>query len=134
MRRLGSDRRRGTRNSAAGTYRLTLQDAIQKGLQANLNVLLAGAKVDRAEGTLALAQAALSPRVNAEVYANLQNRDLQAFGISVPGIPNVVGPFSNYDFRVYAQQNIVDLASLREFKASERSSARAGLMTRMRAT
>ena len=103
-------------------YRLTLQDAIQKGLQANLNVLLAGAKVDEAEGTRArLFSAALLPRVNAEVYANLQNRDLQAFGISVPGIPNVVGPFSNYDFRVYAQQNIVDLASLREFKASERS-------------
>jgi outer membrane protein TolC len=32
-----------------------------------------------------------------------------------------VGPFSNYDFRVYAQQNVVDLASYRELKASERA-------------
>jgi outer membrane protein TolC len=41
----------------------------------------------------------------------------------VPGLPlpNVVGPFSNYDFRIYAQQNVVDLASLRTLKASERS-------------
>jgi len=33
----------------------------------------------------------------------------------------VVGPFSNYDFRIYAQQNVIDLASYRTFKASELS-------------
>jgi outer membrane protein TolC len=103
-------------------YRLTLQDAIQKALQANLNVLVAGTRVDEAEGARQRSMsAALLPRVNAETYANVQNRNLRAFGISVPGIPfpNVVGPFSNYDFRIYAQQDIVDLASYRAFKASE---------------
>lgn len=103
-------------------YRLTLQDAIQKGLQANLSVLLAGAKVDQAEGTRSRRlSAALLPRVNAQTFANLQNRDLSAFGISAPGFPQVVGPFSNYDFRVYAQQNIVDFQSLHGLKASERA-------------
>jgi outer membrane protein TolC len=101
-------------------YRLTLQDAIQKALQANLSVLVAGSKVDEAEGTrLRRLSAALLPRVNAQVYANVQNRDLRAFGISLPGMPEVVGPFSNYDFRIYAQQNVVDLASYRALKASE---------------
>jgi outer membrane protein TolC len=96
------------------TYRLTLQDAIQKALQANLNVLVARTRVDEAEGARERAlSAALLPRVNAQTYANFQNRNLRAFGISVPGIPfpNVVGPFSNYDFRIYAQQNVLDLAS-----------------------
>ena len=67
--------------------------------------------------------AALLPRVTSQVYANYQNRNLRAFGISVPGLPlpNVVGPFSNYDFRIYAQQNVVDLASYRALKASELS-------------
>jgi len=51
----------------------------------------------------------------------VQNRDLRAFGISLPGMPEVVGPFSNYDFRVYAQQNVVDLESYRKLKASERA-------------
>jgi outer membrane protein TolC len=101
-------------------YRLTLQDAIQKALQANLSVLTAGTKVDEAEGTRQRRfSAALLPRVNAQAYANMQNRNLRAFGISSPGIPDVVGPFSNYDFRVYAQQNVVDLASYRALKASE---------------
>ena len=103
-------------------YRLTLQDAIQKGLQANLSVLVAGTRVEEAEGTrMRRLSAALFPRVNAQAYANVQNRDLRAFGISLPGMPEVVGPFSNYDFRVYAQQNVIDLESYRGLKASERA-------------
>jgi len=103
-------------------YRLTLQDAIQKALQSNLGVLIAGTKVDEAEGTrLRRLSAALLPRINAQAYANVQNRDLRAFGISLPGMPEVVGPFSNYDFRVYAQQNVIDLKSYRQLKASERA-------------
>jgi len=105
-------------------YRLTLQDAIQKALQANLSVLAAGTRVEEAEGTrMRRLSAALLPRVNAQVYANYQNHDLQAQGLSFPGlpIPKVVGPLSNYDFRVYAQQNIIDLQSYRGFKASERA-------------
>jgi outer membrane protein TolC len=101
-------------------YRLTLQDAIQKALEANLSVLVAGTRVEEAEGTrLRRLSAALLPRVNAQSYANVQNRDLRAFGISVPGLPEVVGPFSNYDFRLYAQQNVLDLEGYRGFKASE---------------
>ncbi|MGD0903929.1 MAG: hypothetical protein ABR924_13405, partial [Terracidiphilus sp.] len=45
-------------------YRLTLQDAIQRGLQANLSVLVAGTRVDEAEGTRERRlSAALLPRV-----------------------------------------------------------------------
>ena len=105
-------------------YRLTLQDAIQKAIQANLGVLVAGTNVEEAEAVrMRSLSAALLPRVSAQSYANVQNRDLQAFGLSLPGfpIPHVVGPFSNYDFRVYAQQNIVDLASYRQLKVSERA-------------
>ncbi|MGD0628489.1 MAG: TolC family protein [Terracidiphilus sp.] len=104
--------------------RLTLQEAIQRALQANLNVLVGATHVDEAEGTrMRRASAALLPRISVQSYANVQNRNLRAFGLSLPGvpIPSVVGPFSNYDFRVYAQQNIVDLESYRSLKASERA-------------
>ncbi|MGA3047140.1 MAG: TolC family protein [Terracidiphilus sp.] len=104
--------------------RLTLQDAIQKGLQANISVLVGTTRVDEAEGTRSRREsAALLPHINAQTYANAQNRNLRAFGLSLPGIPipSVVGPFSNYDFRIYAQQNIVDLESYRNLKASDRA-------------
>jgi hypothetical protein len=128
----------GLAGSAQQTpYQVTLQDAIQQGLRANLSVLLAGTRVGEDEGARTRSlSAALLPRVNSQVYANYQNRNLRAFGISVPGLPlpNVVGPFSNYDFRIYAQQNVVDLASYRALKASELSrSMRARWTNRMRA-
>jgi outer membrane protein TolC len=100
-------------------YRLSLEDAIHKALVANLNVLVAGTDVEEDEGARARNLAALLPKVNAETYANLQNRNLRAFGISFPGLPGVVGPFSNYDFRIYAQQKVIDLASDRALKSSE---------------
>ena len=106
----------------AAPLRLTLQDAIQKALEANLNALVAGTRVDEAVGTRERRlAAALLPRVNAQAYANLQNHDLAAQGLSFPGIPSMVGPLSNYDIRVYAQQNIVDLESRHTLKASERA-------------
>ena len=103
-------------------YRLTLRDAIQKALQANLNVLVANTRVEEAEGTRTRRlSAALLPRVRVQSYANFQNRNLNAFGLTFPGVPEVIGPFSNYDFRLYADQNIVDLQSYRGLKASERA-------------
>jgi outer membrane protein TolC len=104
--------------------RLTLQDAIHKALVANLSVLVAGTRVTEDEGARERSRAAaLLPRVNAQAYANYQNRNLRAFGISMPGFPSVVGPFSNYDFRIYAQQNVIDLERYRSFRASEYSLA-----------
>jgi outer membrane protein TolC len=109
---------RGTAQQAT-PYRLTLRDAIKKGLQANLSVLVAHTRVEEAEGTRTRRlSAALLPRVRSQSYANFQNRNLRAFGISAPGFPAVVGPFSNYDFRISAEQNVLDLQSYRSYKAS----------------
>lgn len=106
----------------ATPYRLTLQDAIHKALQANLSVLTASARVDEDAGTrMRRLSAAYLPRVTTQAYANYQNRNLRAFGISLPSMPEVVGPFSNYDIRMYAQQNVVDLQSLHGLRASERT-------------
>jgi outer membrane protein TolC len=103
-------------------YRLTLQDAIERGLKANLSALVANTRVEEAEGTsMRGLSAALLPHVRGQSYASLQNRNLRAFGISFPGLPEVVGPFSNYDFRIYADQNIFDLQSYRNWKASEQA-------------
>jgi outer membrane protein TolC len=100
--------------------RLTLRDAIDKGLQANLSVLVADTRVQELEGTRTRRLASLLPRVRTQSYANLQNRNLRAFGISFPGVPEVVGPFSNFDFRVYAEQNVFDLQTYHAWKASTR--------------
>ncbi len=101
-------------------YRLTLKDAIERGLRANLSVLLAGTRVTEAAGTRERRLANLFPHAHIETPLTLQKRSLAAQGISFPGAPAVVGPFSTYDFRLYADQALVDLQSYHNWKASER--------------
>ncbi len=100
--------------------RLTLKDTIERGLRANLRVLVAGTRVEEASGTRQRRLASLLPRARVETPVTLQNRNLQAFGISFPGAPAVVGPFANYDFRLYVDQPVLDLQSLHGWKASDR--------------
>jgi len=100
-------------------YRLTLREAIEKGLQKNLSVLVADSQVQEAEGTSTRRFSQLLPRVHTRSYANLQTVNLAAFGFNFPGVPTLIGPFSNYDFRVSADQSVVDLQSYRAWKASQ---------------
>jgi outer membrane protein TolC len=108
----------GAQTSSPPPLRLTLRDAIRRGLAANLRGLVAQTRVEEGQGAAERRFAALLPRVRGEAAANLQNRNLRAFGISFPGTPAVVGPFSNFDFRVYADQPVLDLQSYRNWKAS----------------
>jgi len=110
----------GAQTQAPMPHRLTLREAIQRGLESNLRVLVSETRVEETAGARERRLAALFPRARAESYANLQNRNLRAFGITVPGAPAVVGPFSNFDFRLYAEQPLLDLQSYRNWKASEK--------------
>ncbi len=108
----------GSADAAAQTpQRLTLKEAVDLGLRHNLRVLVAGTQVDEAAGTRERRLSALLPVARAESYANVQTRNLRAFGIEVPGAPAVVGPFSNYDFRIYAEQPVLDLRAWHRWKA-----------------
>lgn len=103
---------------AGGPLRLTLQDAIGLGLRRNLGVLLAGAAIREAEGAEERSRSALLPKAEADVPVTLQSRDLRAFGISLPVVPEVVGPFGTYDFRAYFSGPVVNLQSYRRWKSS----------------
>ena len=65
---------------------------------------------------------ALFPHVQAQIYTNLQKLSIDEFGLTglaTIALPTTTGPFSNYDFHFAAEQNIVDLHSYRQWKASE---------------
>lgn len=105
--------------AAQETHKLTLKEAIERGLTSNLRILAAGTRMDEAAGTRERRLANLLPRARAEAVASLQNRNLRAFGLSVPGIPPVVPLFSTYDMRLYAEQPLFDRQSYHALKASE---------------
>jgi len=108
-----------------GPLRLSLQDAIVRGLKANLGVLLADTRVAEARGTAQRRQSALFPRVRFDAPAAVQSRSLQAMGITVPGLPDVVGPFSTYEARVSAEQPVFDLAAVHSVRAARQSQSAA---------
>jgi len=100
--------------------RLTLNQAVQLALKNNLSVLLAGTQVQEAGGTRERARAALLPRLHGTALANLENRNLAVMGLSVPGIPMVVGPFAYYDVGMAGSQSIINLQAYHSWKASQR--------------
>jgi len=107
----------GADASAQAPQRLTLKDAVDLGLRHNLRVLVADTQVAEAAGTRERRLSALLPVARAESYANIQTRNLRAFGIDFPGAPGLVGPFSNYDARLYAEQPVLDLRAYHRWKA-----------------
>lgn len=98
---------------------LTLNQAVQLALKNNLSVRVAGTQVQEAGGTRERARAALLPRLNGNVLANLENRNLAVMGVSLPGIPTVVGPFTYYDFGIAGSQAIINLQAYHSWKASQ---------------
>jgi len=109
------------------TDRLTLKEAIERGLRANLTVLLAGTRVTEAQGTAERRKSLLLPHAQFQAPAIYQTVSLAAEGISIPsfpgfpGLPQVVGPFLTYDFRVSASQMLYDPQDYRNWKASQRA-------------
>jgi len=102
--------------------RLTLRDVIAIALKNNAGILVAGTQVDEAAGTQERQKAALLPRVRSTSFANLQDRNLHAQGFAFPGvpIPLTTGVFGTYDFRVLADQPVVDRQAYHSYQASKR--------------
>ena len=98
---------------------LSLDEAITRGLNANLNVVSARTRVDEAEGTRERRLANYLPHLHIETPIAYQTRNLKAQGISFPNVPSVVGPFTSYDFRIYGDQTIFDLQSYHNLKSAE---------------
>ncbi len=101
---------------------LTIEDAIAQALKTNLSVKVAEAQVEQAAGTRERRLSNLLPRVTADQVTRYENQNLQALGLSSPKlpIPTVVGPFSNYDYRISGNQPIIDRQAYHALKASER--------------
>lgn len=93
---------------------LTLKDAIARGLQTNLGVLLQENSVTAARGSRWAALEDLLPDVTARVGEARRQSSLAEFGFtSFPGIESsVIGPFNVFDTRLRVSQPVVDLSAL----------------------
>jgi outer membrane protein TolC len=98
------------------TLRLTLDDAIRRGLDHNLAPLLAAEDVRRARALRTAAVGALLPRAYAAVSESTRQINLEAFGfggsLSGGAVSPVVGPFDLFDARLALDWALFDPAGL----------------------
>ena len=105
--------------ASAQMLELSLDDAIQRGLQRNLGVILSGTQTAGARGQRLTELQALLPDVEFRATESVQQVNLAAQGLRIPGFPTVIGPFGYTDLRGYLTWSLVDVKSLRTYLAAQ---------------
>jgi outer membrane protein TolC len=103
--------------------KLSLHEAIQRGLAANLSVIGLAAALKQTQGQAIVARSALMPNINGSYRENVLENDLQVLGLRFPGVPKVVGPIAYFDLRATVTQTIADMTALNNLKAARESVA-----------
>ncbi len=103
---------------------LSLADALERGLRTNLGVVDRDLDNRLAQADRQRALSNLLPQLTGNLRHQTGEVDLVTFGFKLPGIPNVIGPFSYQDARVTLTEQLFNLQSLYNFR-SARESARA---------
>lgn len=101
---------------------LTVKEALERGLQYNLGLLLSEQDSRSARAARWNALSRLLPHAGAHVTETEQQINLQAFGFpGIPGIPTIVGPFSVFDARGSVSQSVFDWSAYKGFKSAAAS-------------
>lgn len=106
---------------------LSLDDAIRRGLSANLGIILTGTEASTARAERLSQLQPLLPSIDLNAKETLSQVDLPAEGLRLPGLPTVIGPFGYTDIRASLSWSLVDLASLRNYLAARHNFAAAQL-------
>lgn len=114
-----------------GVVQLSLQDAIDRGLQQNLGALLTNAEIKSTQGEHLEYLSALLPNITASPYLAASEINVGELGFTgligalshLPGIPPnaiglSVGPFASMDARVSFQQSLFNWKSINANRAS----------------
>jgi outer membrane protein TolC len=99
--------------------RLTLRNAITSALRYNLATTESTENARIARGQRLLALSKLLPQVNAGLSENVDQLSLATFGLQgIPGIPNIVGPFSYTSVEAAASQTLFSFESIQRFRST----------------
>lgn len=111
--------------------RLSLREAVERGLQYNLGAIGMAQLVRQSRGQSRIARSALLPNLNGNLSETVEQLNLQASGLRFsspfPGfaIPSIVGPFNYFDLRATLSQTVVDMTARNNYRSSVES-VRAG--------
>lgn len=111
-----------------GVLQISMQNAIDRGLKANLGLLLSEQDIGAARGERWKKLSSLLPNLTTSSYVDGSQVDLAEFGFSFrvpPGlgfnIPAIVGPFGYFDSRAYLTQSLLDLNAINNSRAASQN-------------
>jgi outer membrane protein TolC len=101
-----------------GVLQLTIKDAVLTGLKNNLGIILSGQNVNQAGGQRLQQLQKLLPTVNGTFKESVQQINLRAEGLNIPGFPSIIGPFAYTDVRGTVDWTLLSVPSLNNYLAS----------------
>jgi outer membrane protein TolC len=113
-----------TGTATATPLALTMRDAIERGLTANLGAIERAENIRSARADWLASVSKLLPNVTANVSATREQIAVAALGFSnIPGfpLPKVIGPFSFVDARVYVSQSVFNWADIKNTQSAAAS-------------
>jgi outer membrane protein TolC len=117
-----------SKGQASGeTINLSLDEAIQRGLQTNLGMILSSTQTAGVRAARLSQLQSLLPGIDFSAKEAVQQTDLAAEGLRIPGFPKVIGPFGYTDVRASLSWSLVDIQSLRKYLAARHNFAAAQL-------
>src|SRR5580692_89785 len=97
---------------------LTLRDAITRALRYNLATIESGENARIARGQRLLALSKLLPQVSAGVSEHVEQINLATFGLKLPDVPAVIGPYSYSSVDASLSQTLFSFESIQRFRAA----------------
>ena len=103
-----------------GTIKISILDAIDRGLRHNLGLLLSQEQTESARAQHRQVLSALLPNITGNVSESVNQINLAAFGIPLPaGLASpVVGPFGLFDVHGSMTETFLDFSALNRVRAS----------------
>jgi outer membrane protein TolC len=102
--------------------KLSLREAIARGLDYNLGAVGIGTAIRQSAGQARVARSALLPQLNAALRETVEQENLKALGlrisVPIPGFkfPTIVGPFNYFDLRATLTQTVADMTALNNYR------------------
>ena len=111
----------------AGTLALTLDDAIRMALRQNLAAIECIQADSSLRGQRLLALSKLLPAIEGSVSEHVIQSSLVPYGIDIPGVPTISGPYQYQDARLNYRQTLFSASSIQNLRSAKRSEQAATL-------
>src|SRR5262245_22140613 len=96
---------------------LTLKEALEIALVNSTTLRDAQANLEEASGRVKQARSVLLPQLYVGARQAILTENAQGFGLDIPNVPTLLGPFGSMDVRLFFTQDLLNIANIRSWRS-----------------